>query len=60
MQTPFSRLKNSHLWLLTRFHLARRDRLVVLPHRMNPNSPDYEVFALRTPVRPNLVALSLV
>lgn len=52
--------KNSHLWLLTWFHLARRDRLVVSPYRMNPNSPDYGVFALRAPVRPNPVALSLV
>ncbi|MDD2553851.1 MAG: tRNA (N6-threonylcarbamoyladenosine(37)-N6)-methyltransferase TrmO [Desulfotomaculaceae bacterium] len=52
--------KNSHLWVLTWFHLARRDRLVVSPYRMNPNSPDYGVFALRTPVRPNPVALILV
>lgn len=51
---------NSHLWVLTWFHLARRDRLVISPYRINPNSPDYGVFALRTPVRPNPVALSLV
>ena len=52
--------KNSHLWILSWFHLARRDALFTVPYRMNPNLPTYGVFALRTPVRPNPIALSLV
>lgn len=52
--------KNSHLWILTWFHLARRDALTATPYRVNPNSLSYGVFALRTPVRPNPVGLSLV
>ena len=52
--------KNSNLWILSWFHLARRDVLFTVPYRINPNSPLYGVFALRTPVRPNPIALSLV
>ena len=52
--------KNSHLWILTWFHLAKRDALSTVPYRINPKSPTYGVFALRTPVRPNPVGLSLV
>jgi tRNA-Thr(GGU) m(6)t(6)A37 methyltransferase TsaA len=52
--------KNSHLWILTWFHLAKRDTLFTVPYRVDPNSPSYGVFALRTPVRPNPVGLSLV
>jgi tRNA-Thr(GGU) m(6)t(6)A37 methyltransferase TsaA len=52
--------KNSHLWILTWFHLARRDTLSTVPYRVDPNAPSYGVFALRTPVRPNPVGLSLV
>ncbi len=52
--------KNSHLWILTWFHLARRNTLAVAPYRVNPNSPKYGVFALRAPVRPNPIGLSLV
>ncbi len=52
--------KNSHLWILSWFHLARRDALSTVPYRINPKSPTYGVFALRTPVRPNPIALSLV
>jgi tRNA-Thr(GGU) m(6)t(6)A37 methyltransferase TsaA len=52
--------KNSHLWILTWFHLARRNVLAATPYRINPNSPSYGVFALRTPVRPNPVGLNLV
>lgn len=52
--------KNSHLWILTWFHLAKRDALSTVPFRINPKSPAYGVFALRTPVRPNPVGLSLV
>ena len=52
--------KNSHLWILTWFHLAKRDALSTVPYRINPKSPAYGVFALRTPVRPNPVGLSLV
>lgn len=52
--------KNSHLWILTWFHLAERNALSAAPCRVDPNSPSYGVFALRTPVRPNPVGLSLV
>lgn len=52
--------KNSHLWILSWFHLARRDALFTVPYRMNPKSPTYGVFALRPPVRPNPIGLSLV
>jgi tRNA-Thr(GGU) m(6)t(6)A37 methyltransferase TsaA len=52
--------KNSHLWILTWFHLAKRDVLSTVPYRINPKSPTYGVFALRTPVRPNPIGLSLV
>ena len=63
--TPFRRglLKieeNSHLWLLLWFHKANRNMLVGAPHRLNPNLPDYGVFSLRSPNRPNPIALCLV
>lgn len=52
--------ENSHLWILTWFHQARRDVLATVPARVNPNLPKYGVFGLRSPVRPNPVGLTLV
>ncbi|OPY05488.1 MAG: S-adenosyl-L-methionine-binding protein [Syntrophus sp. PtaB.Bin001] len=52
--------ENSHLWVLCWFHEARRDVLATSPKRVNPDLPTYGVFALRTPSRPNPIALSLV
>lgn len=52
--------ENSHLWILSWFHEARRDVLATSPKRVNPDLPVYGVFALRTPSRPNPIGLSLV
>ena len=52
--------ENSHLWILSWFHEARRDVLARSPSRINPDAPMYGVFALRTPVRPNPIAMTLV
>ena len=52
--------ENSHLWILAWFHQAPRDKLRISPHRMDPQLPQYGVFALRTFARPNPVALTLV
>jgi len=52
--------ENSHLWILSWFHESRRGVLTASPTRVNPNVPKYGVFALRTPVRPNPIALTLV
>jgi len=52
--------ENSHLWILSWFHESRRGVLTASPTRVNPNVPKYGVFALRTPIRPNPIALTLV
>ncbi len=52
--------ENSHLWVLAWFHEARRDVLATSPVRVNPGVPPYGVFALRSPARPNPIALTLV
>ena len=52
--------ENSHVWILSWFNEARRDVLTRAPTRVNPNAPSYGVFALRTPARPNPIALTLV
>lgn len=52
--------ENSHLWILSWFHEARRDVLATSPKRVNPDLPEYGVFALRCPSRPNPIALTLV
>ncbi|WP_161822412.1 tRNA (N6-threonylcarbamoyladenosine(37)-N6)-methyltransferase TrmO [Sporotomaculum syntrophicum] len=51
---------NSHLWLLLWFHQAERNKLTKVPARVNPFLPEYGVFGLRAPHRPNPIALSLV
>lgn len=50
----------SHLWILSWFHLSQRDKLKVVPRKTNPDAGEFGVFALRTPVRPNPIALTLV
>lgn len=51
---------NSHLWILGWFHLSKRDSLVTVPARVNPYLPQYGVFGLRSPNRPNPIGLTLV
>ncbi|HCF48789.1 MAG TPA: tRNA (N6-threonylcarbamoyladenosine(37)-N6)-methyltransferase TrmO [Syntrophomonas sp.] len=51
---------NSHLWILSWFHLSNRESLVSVPARVNPYLPQYGVFSLRSPNRPNPIGLSLV
>lgn len=51
---------NSHLWVLSWFHESRRDHLVSTPKKVDINADAYGVFALRTPSRPNPIALTLV
>lgn len=51
--------ENSHIWVLAWFHKAPRDILRVTPVKVNPDLPEYGVFALRAFARPNPVAMSL-
>jgi len=50
----------SHLWILTWFHQAPRDVTTAVPSKVNPLSHRFGVFALRSPARPNPIALTLV
>lgn len=52
--------ENSHLWLLLWFHKADRSCLRTVPRRISPDLPEYGVFGLRSPNRPNPIALTLV
>lgn len=52
--------EHSHLWILSWFHLWERGVLTSTPYRLNHHLPEYGVFGLRSPVRPNPVGLSLV
>jgi len=52
--------ENSHLWLLLWFHKSDRSILRTIPRRISPNLPEYGVFGLRSPNRPNPIALTLV
>lgn len=52
--------QNSHLWILQWFHKSRRDFLQTVPARLNPFLPEYGVFGLRSPNRPNPIGLTLV
>lgn len=47
------------IWVLTWLHLAERNLLRVHP-RGDPSRPKKGIFALRSPVRPNPIGLSLV
>ena len=51
---------NSHLWILLWFHKSDRRLLKTIPRRFNPDLPEYGVFGLRSPNRPNPIALTLV
>jgi len=50
----------SHLWIQSWFHEAKRDVLATVPSKVNPDLPRYGVFAIRSPLRPNPIALTLV
>ena len=52
--------EHSHLWILTWLHQADRSVLQATPKKVNRNAKLYGVFAVRTPVRPNPIALTLV
>lgn len=51
---------NSHLWILQWFHKSNRKVLKTIPRRFSANLPEYGVFGLRSPDRPNPIALTLV
>lgn len=51
--------ENSHIWVLAWFHKAPRNVLKTVPGKLNPDLPEYGVFALRAFARPNPVALCL-
>jgi tRNA-Thr(GGU) m(6)t(6)A37 methyltransferase TsaA len=50
--------ENSHIWIQSWFHHANRNKLTV-DHKEYFEIPEYGVFALRAPSRPNPIALSL-
>lgn len=50
----------SHLWILTWLHQASRNTTTVAPVKVNPLSRKFGVFAIRSPARPNPIALTLV
>lgn len=52
--------ENSHIWLLLWFHLSDRQVLTTRPAKINPDLPEYGVFALRAFNRPNPIGLTLV
>ncbi len=51
---------NSHLWILQWFHKSNRTVLRTIPRRFSTNLPELGVFGLRSPDRPNPIALTLV
>ncbi len=51
---------NSHLWILQWFHKSNRRILKTIPRRFSANLPEFGVFGLRSPDRPNPIALTLV
>lgn len=51
--------ENSHLWILLWFHEADRSMLKMSPG-INRSLPEYGVFSLRAPHRPNPIALTHV
>jgi len=52
--------ENSHLWILSWFGQSDRSLLEVAPSKVNPDLPKRGVFGLRSAVRPNPIALTLV
>jgi len=60
-QPALSRIgDNSHLWILSWFGQSERSLLEVVPSKVNPDLPKRGVFGLRSAVRPNPIALTLV
>lgn len=51
---------HSHFWILSWFHESDRSVLKTRPVRINASAAEYGVFGLRTPARPNPIALTLV
>ncbi len=51
---------HTHLILLGWFHQARRDLLKAVPRKISADLTEKGVFALRSPVRPNPVSVSVV
>jgi tRNA-Thr(GGU) m(6)t(6)A37 methyltransferase TsaA len=53
--------KHTHLWVLVWLHAAERDLLQVVPRGVRAEDPDalHGVFAVRSPVRPNPIGLTL-
>ncbi len=49
--------EHSHIWVLGWFHQSVRNVLRVNP-RINPDLPEYGVFGLRSPIRPNPIGLT--
>lgn len=52
--------ESSNLWILSWFHKSQRNILKVVPRKANSQAGEFGVFAVRTPVRPNPIALTLV
>lgn len=52
--------EHSHCWILSWFHKADRSILRTRPTRINVDLPEYGVFGLRNPARPNPIGLTLV
>jgi len=53
--------KHTHVWVLVWLHAAERDLLQVVPRGVRAEDPDalHGVFAVRSPVRPNPIGLTL-
>jgi tRNA-Thr(GGU) m(6)t(6)A37 methyltransferase TsaA len=49
--------ENSHLIIFGWLHQANREKLKVVPRKINPNANEKGVFSLRSPVRPNPIAI---
>lgn len=52
--------ENSHIWLLLWFHLSDREVLTARPFKIDPDLPEFGVFALRAFNRPNPIAITKV
>ncbi|MGC8792573.1 MAG: tRNA (N6-threonylcarbamoyladenosine(37)-N6)-methyltransferase TrmO [Bryobacteraceae bacterium] len=53
--------KHTHLWVLVWLHASQRDLLQVVPRGVREEEPDalHGVFAVRSPVRPNPIGLTV-
>ncbi|MGB4701639.1 MAG: tRNA (N6-threonylcarbamoyladenosine(37)-N6)-methyltransferase TrmO [Syntrophomonadaceae bacterium] len=60
-QAALTRIEeNSHIWVLMWFHLGDRNILTTRPVKINPDLPEFGVFALRAFSRPNPIAITRV